>query len=218
MKTFPTLQPINNDIEECNLRWGERWLAVDLDGTLCEYDGFKGHDVFGAIVKPINDAMTVRRNSGWKIAIFTARADTVEHAEFVSYFLVGNGIEYDLITNFKKPYFTEFWDDRAMPVERNEGKFIDANKNEKDICSLDVQVEGSYYTDMIIQPAEYCEYNKIPALESGVIKYVSRHSNKGGRKDLEKAIDLINMLIDMRYMNTGREHLINRINKIKESK
>ena len=56
---------------------------------------------------------------------------------------------------------------------------------------------------MAIQPAEYCEYNNIPALEAAVIKYVSRHQNKNGVQDLEKARDLINMIIDMRYGCVG---------------
>lgn len=79
-------------------------------------------------------------------------------------------------------------------------------------CSLDVQVGGSHYKDMVIQPAEYCEYNNIPTLESAVIKYVSRHMKKNGVQDLEKAKDIINMIIEMRYEPTGLNHLAARIN------
>lgn len=79
-------------------------------------------------------------------------------------------------------------------------------------CSLDTQVGGSHYKDMVIQPAEYCEYNNIPAIESAVIKYVSRHMKKNGVQDLEKAKDLINMIIEMRYEPTGLNHLAARIN------
>ena len=86
------------------------------------------------------------------------------------------------------------------------------NLNQVPACSLDVQVGGAHYKDMLIQPAEYCEYNNIPALESAVIKYVSRHMKKNGVQDLEKAKDLINMIIEMRYEPTGLNHLSARIN------
>ena len=36
----------------------------------------------------------------------------------------------------------------------------------------------------------------------GVIKYVSRYQNKNGREDLEKAIHMINLLIEMEYGET----------------
>jgi hypothetical protein len=85
-------------------------------------------------------------------------------------------------------------------------------------CSLDTQVGGSHYKDMVIQPAEYCEYNNIPALESAVIKYVSRHQSKNGVQDLEKAKDLINMIIEMRYEPTGLNHLAARINSKRHNK
>ena len=85
-------------------------------------------------------------------------------------------------------------------------------------CSLDVQIGGSHYKDMVIQPAEYCEYNNIPALEASVIKYVSRHMNKNGVQDLEKAKDLINMIIEMRYEPTGLNHLAARINSKRHNK
>lgn len=85
-------------------------------------------------------------------------------------------------------------------------------------CSLDTQIGGNHYKDMVIQPAEYCEYNNIPALESAVIKYVSRHQSKNGVQDLEKAKDLINMIIEMRYEPTGLNHLAARINSKRHNK
>ena len=85
-------------------------------------------------------------------------------------------------------------------------------------CSLDVQIGGNHYSKMVIQPAEYCEYNNIPALESAVIKYVSRHQNKNGVQDLEKAKDLINMIIDMRYDCVGIANLEARLAKLRQSK
>lgn len=155
-------------------------------------------------------------------------------------------IKADGITCTKHKHFSEFWDDRARQVIFNTGVIVDkaavpdhlsdkavysgcdepldqaleriTDKSVNVVCSLDVQVGGSHYKDMVIQPAEYCEYNNIPALEASVIKYVSRHMNKNGVQDLEKAKDLINMIIEMRYEPTGLNHLAARINSKRHNK
>ena len=51
----------------------DKWLAVDLDGTLAVYDGWKGEDHIGDLVLPIAEKIEQRVNDGWKVAIFTAR-------------------------------------------------------------------------------------------------------------------------------------------------
>ena len=63
--------------------------------------------------------------------------------------------------------------------------------------ALDVQVDGSHYKNLPIQPVEYIHANKIPYLEGNVIKYVSRWRDKGGIKDLEKAKHYIDLLIEL---------------------
>lgn len=155
-------------------------------------------------------------------------------------------IKVEGITCTKHKHFSEFWDDRARQVVFNKGHIVECkmpydaeefvpSAGEKQIkkdvlqeelnhvnlevgCSLDVQIGGSHYKDMVIQPAEYCEYNNLPALEAGVIKYVSRHMHKNGVQDLEKAKDLINMIIEMRYEPTGLNHLAARINSKRHNK
>lgn len=64
---------------------------------------------------------------------------------------------------------------------------------------LDVQVGGSHYKDMKIQPVEFIHENSIPFLEANVIKYVCRHSRKNGLADLEKARHYIDLLIALEY-------------------
>jgi len=63
----------------------------------------------------------------------------------------------------------------------------------------DVQVSGSHYTDMAIQPLEYSLANNLNACEHSVIKYISRHRAKNGVEDLKKALDMINKLIEFEY-------------------
>lgn len=65
--------------------------------------------------------------------------------------------------------------------------------------ALDDQVGGNHYTDLAIQPAEYCQRNRLPYCESSVVRYVTRHRGKNGREDLEKAIHCLRLLIEMEY-------------------
>ena len=64
---------------------------------------------------------------------------------------------------------------------------------------LKEQVGGNHYKKLVIQPIEYCFYNKIPAIESSIIKYVTRHRDKGGEQDIRKAIHLLEMLLVLEY-------------------
>lgn len=64
---------------------------------------------------------------------------------------------------------------------------------------LETQVGGSHYKDFPIQPVEFCQKNKLPFIESCVVKYVCRHRNKDGLKDLEKAKHFIDLLIALEY-------------------
>lgn len=64
---------------------------------------------------------------------------------------------------------------------------------------LDVQVGGSHYKSMKIQPIEYLQANNFNCCESYAIKYVSRHQNKNGRADIEKAIHCLELLLTLEY-------------------
>jgi UDP-3-O-acyl-N-acetylglucosamine deacetylase len=69
------------------------------------------------------------------------------------------------------------------------------------MSALDVQVSGSHYKDLAIQPVEYIHANNIPYMEGNVIKYVSRWRAKNGIKDLEKAKHYIELLIELETRN-----------------
>jgi hypothetical protein len=62
---------------------------------------------------------------------------------------------------------------------------------------LKVQVGGSHYKDMRIQPVEFIHANGIPYIEGAVIKYVSRWRNKGGMEDLKKAAHFLELLMQL---------------------
>ena len=63
--------------------------------------------------------------------------------------------------------------------------------------SLNVQIDGSHYKLLAIQPVQYIHSNKIGYFEGNVIKYVTRWRDKGGIADLEKAKHYIDLLIEL---------------------
>jgi hypothetical protein len=69
----------------------------------------------------------------------------------------------------------------------------------EDIKASEVQVGGTHYKQMKIQPIEFIYENKIPYMEANVIKYICRHKYKNGLQDLEKAKHYIELLIEKEY-------------------
>ena len=65
--------------------------------------------------------------------------------------------------------------------------------------TLSSQVDGNHYTTMKIQPAEFINENKILFAEGNAIKYICRHQKKGKRKDIEKAIHYLEMILERDY-------------------
>jgi hypothetical protein len=64
--------------------------------------------------------------------------------------------------------------------------------------ALEDQVGGRHYKALAIQPAEYCQRNRIGFLEGCVVKYVTRWEAKGGIQDLRKARHCLEILIELR--------------------
>lgn len=105
----------------------EEWVAVDLDGTLAEHDGWQGIEHIG---KPI-PAMVARvlrwRAAGRIVVIFTARiSDPNPHIAELAKHYVEQWCQEHLgevlpVTNVKHREFVEMWDDRAVSVEKNTG-------------------------------------------------------------------------------------------------
>ena len=73
------------------------------------------------------------------------------------------------------------------------------NTKPADKPALELQVGGSHYKDMKIQPMEYILANNLGWAEGNVIKYVTRHKAKGGKQDLEKAIHMLKLIIELEY-------------------
>lgn len=196
----------------------KRVIAVDLDGTLAHYDGWKGIEHIGPVIPEVANAISDAQASGAEVWIFTARVsdpeDALEARAHIAEWLVYNKINVQGITAVKMKCFTEFWDDRAIQVIKNKGIFVmdpgsisDApaapvflpDSGSESNNPLDVQEGGDHYKKYPIQPIVFCHANKIPSLESSIIKYVVRHKDKNGLEDLNKAKHTIDILIKLDY-------------------
>lgn len=66
----------------------------------------------------------------------------------------------------------------------------------QDVSALDVQVGGSHYKDMTIQPIEYILANDLPFIEGNIVKYITRWKQKGGVEDIKKVIHYAQILLE----------------------
>ena len=69
--------------------------------------------------------------------------------------------------------------------------------------ALNVQVDGSHYKDLAIQPVEYIHANGLGFCEGSVVKYVTRWRAKNGIADLKKARHFIDLLIELESRKTA---------------
>lgn len=98
------------------------WIGVDLDGTLAQYNGFKGPDHIGAPIPEMVERIKKWLSEGKTVKIFTARACVTDHIRYVDDWVVrhvGTRLE---ITNIKDYGMVELWDDRAVRVKFNQGQ------------------------------------------------------------------------------------------------
>lgn len=112
----------------------KRCIAVDFDGTLAQYEGYRGPGVYGEPVLSMLEKVRRWLAEGHEVVIFTARVaiddrDAThavllqEHAAIQTWLRI-NGLPKLEVTCMKKKKFTEIWDDRAIAVERNTGRWF----------------------------------------------------------------------------------------------
>ena len=61
------------------------------------------------------------------------------------------------------------------------------------------QIGGDHYKRMAIQPSHYIVKNKLGWYEGNIVKYITRHSVKGGKQDIEKVIHYAELLLEDQY-------------------
>jgi hypothetical protein len=69
----------------------------------------------------------------------------------------------------------------------------------------DLQIGGTHYTQLEIQPDEYAHKNGLNFMQGNAIKYITRYKFKNGRQDLEKAISVLQKLIQFEYPDNSNK-------------
>jgi len=67
--------------------------------------------------------------------------------------------------------------------------------------SLKDQIGGDHYKRLKIQPIVFCEENNLTPCEANVVKYICRHRFKGGKQDIDKIRQYLDIIEDL-YYNT----------------
>lgn len=106
-------------------------IAVDFDGVLADYDGWKGADVLGEPRNDVIEVLRVLRSEGWRIIVHTTRSE-----EHIADYLRGHQVPYDEINRNSayqnagtKPVATVYWDDRALCYTGNAFQDLDRIRN-----------------------------------------------------------------------------------------
>ena len=61
------------------------------------------------------------------------------------------------------------------------------------------QVGGNHYRNKAIEPIQYIMENGLGYCEGNVIKYVTRHQEKGKSEDIRKAIQYLKFILKHEY-------------------
>ena len=67
------------------------------------------------------------------------------------------------------------------------------------------QIGGSHYRNMVMQPSEFINKNKLPFAEGSAIKYICRHTAKGKEEYIQKAIHYLEMILERDYTEKKKE-------------
>jgi len=90
--------------------------------------------------------------------------------------------------------------DRALNAQAGDmqgGKVVYYDSKLAEPKANEQQVGGNHYACLPIQPWDYITANKLGYLEGNVVKYVTRHAEKGGLDDLLKASHYLQKLIEL---------------------
>lgn len=102
LSQFDAPEPESAGIEEPNgpptkgwrvLKSDRKTVAVDLDGTICDYDRWRGDDVFGEVRPGAKESLAELRDRGWRIVVFTVRGNVRRVEEFLD----SEGVPYDYV-------------------------------------------------------------------------------------------------------------------------
>ena len=111
---------------------GERWIGVDMDGTLCMWTHWTAPDFIGEPVPEMVDRVQRWLLQGKNVRILTARASTYNYLNYgpevfeeiimaiEDWCVTHIGVVLP-ITAEKDHFMDELWDDRVVQVRLNKG-------------------------------------------------------------------------------------------------
>lgn len=68
---------------------------------------------------------------------------------------------------------------------------------------LQRQEGGDHYKGRAIQPIEYIHANGLGFMEGSIVKYATRHKDKGGAEDIRKVRHYCDLILALEYGETG---------------
>ncbi|MEM7376056.1 MAG: hypothetical protein AAF460_01000 [Pseudomonadota bacterium] len=100
------------------------WIGVDLDGTLAQFDRWRGPDSIGLPIPAMVKRVEAWVAEGREVRLFTARASDPRLIPPIKRWLKLHGLPDLKITNVKDFQMIELWDDRAVQVIHNTGRAV----------------------------------------------------------------------------------------------
>lgn len=102
---------------------GKKWIGVDLDGTLAEFNGWKGPEHIGPPIPHVVDCVRyLMTKLNFDVRVFTSRAEVPEQVKPIRTWLIAQGLPADMpITCTKHRGLLALIDDRSIGVKFNTG-------------------------------------------------------------------------------------------------
>ena len=100
----------------------------------------------------------------------------------------GDIVKYRVVSASTPPSIPD--SSKSVPDSRIE----DMKREVKEVLAkyrTPVQIAGTHYTSMTVEPIDIAYLNDLSAMQLKVLKYVLRYKNKGGVEDLKKARDML---------------------------
>ena len=102
----------------------QKYVCVDLDGTIAHYKEWEGETKFGDPVEGVQEALGKLQSAGWKVIIYTTRGNQ----KLVEKYLRKHSVPFDYINKNPgqpknalggKPYADAYIDDRGIQFNGN---------------------------------------------------------------------------------------------------
>lgn len=138
--------PGSVEVEENGLAIGQPWIGVDLDGTLAEYDGWKGMEHIGKPVPAMEQRVRRWLSLGKTVKIVTARVSRQAGneraaAEVAIRRWAKKYLGCELPVTAEKDFdLLVLYDDRAVCVRKNKG------------TAMRWQDAGDFEADFVVEP------------------------------------------------------------------